>query len=143
MLISRFCPDRFLYIFGRVLVPGDLVIDVHHVFMRTVEHERFLHLHGEQAARLDADQSIHPERDRTFLMKILSPVLLYGPDIHLRQLEAASVDSLVAIRRWTALLEQLTNEWKEFTLYVCGSIGSSDSRIRLDALMLRYRRLSS
>lgn len=83
-----------------------------------VDHERLLHLHGEHGARLNADQSIHPERDRTLLIKILSPILLYGPDVHLQQLKETSVDSLVAIRRWTALLEQLTNEWKEFTLYV-------------------------
>jgi len=84
----------------------------------TTDHERLLHLHGEKGARLNIDQSIHPETSRTFIIKILSPLLLFGPEVHFRKLEKISVDSLVRKHDWNKLLEELTDDWKEFTLYV-------------------------
>ncbi|KDR80105.1 hypothetical protein GALMADRAFT_92332 [Galerina marginata CBS 339.88] len=86
-------------------------------FLHNFYHERLLHLHGEQGARLNIDQSIHPERPRTLLIKTLSPLLLYAPEVHLRKLKEISVDSLVRKHDWIGLLDELTGEWKEFTLY--------------------------
>ncbi|KAF8155634.1 hypothetical protein B0H34DRAFT_659915 [Crassisporium funariophilum] len=86
-------------------------------FLHNFYHERFLHLHGEKPARLNRDQSIHPERRETMIMKILSPLLLYGPEVHIRKLRKMSVDTLVNNPVWRELLDQLTSEWKEFTLY--------------------------
>ncbi|KAJ3515755.1 hypothetical protein NLJ89_g1562 [Agrocybe chaxingu] len=57
-------------------------------------HDRFLNLHGEPGARLDAGQSIYgpqPEKN-SLLMKILSPLMIYGPDSHLYRLEETTVD---------------------------------------------------
>jgi len=45
-------------------------------------------------------------------------MLLFGPEIHLRKLLEMSVDSLVRRHDWDKLLAELTNDWKEFTLYV-------------------------
>jgi len=45
-------------------------------------------------------------------------MLLFGPEIHLRKLMEMSVDSLVRRHDWDKLLAELTNDWKEFTLYV-------------------------
>ncbi|KAF8960337.1 hypothetical protein BDZ97DRAFT_1665959, partial [Flammula alnicola] len=83
----------------------------------TFDHERLLHLHGEKAARLNIDQSIHPERERTPMIRILSPFLLFGPEVHLRKLQEISVDSLVRKHDWGAMLAELTEEWKDITLY--------------------------
>ena len=82
------------------------------------DHERLLHLHGEEMARLDVDQSIHPERKRTLLISLLAPFLVFGPSVYLRKLKSISVDSLVRKRDWTTLQQDLINEWKEITLYV-------------------------
>ncbi|KAF8183149.1 hypothetical protein BJ912DRAFT_976800 [Pholiota molesta] len=82
-----------------------------------IYHERLLHLHGEEAARLNIDQSIHPERQRTLLIRLLSPFLLFGPSVHLRKLQEISVDSLVRKHDWKTLQQELTEEWKEITLY--------------------------
>ncbi|KAF8884903.1 hypothetical protein CPB84DRAFT_1850531 [Gymnopilus junonius] len=86
-------------------------------FLHNFCHEKFLQLHGERYARLNAEQSIHPERPKTILMKLLSPLLLYGPEVHLRKLKEISVDLLVKGHRWTSFLQEVTDEWKEFTLY--------------------------
>jgi len=45
-------------------------------------------------------------------------MLLFGPEVHLRKLLEMSVDSLVRRHVWDKLLAELTNDWKEFTLYV-------------------------
>ncbi|KJA18441.1 hypothetical protein HYPSUDRAFT_45303 [Hypholoma sublateritium FD-334 SS-4] len=86
-------------------------------FLHNFYHERLLHLHGEKMARLDVDQSIHPERKRTLLISIFTPFLIFGPSVYLRKLQKISVDSLVRKRDWTALQQELINEWKEITLY--------------------------
>ncbi|KAF8814774.1 hypothetical protein BYT27DRAFT_7081775, partial [Phlegmacium glaucopus] len=86
-------------------------------FLQNFHHERFLHLHGQINARINRGQSIHPERPRTFLMKVLSFFLLYGPAVYLRKLREITVDCLVNEHVWKDLLEQLTADWKEFTLY--------------------------
>ncbi|TFK34462.1 hypothetical protein BDQ12DRAFT_738201 [Crucibulum laeve] len=85
--------------------------------MATFAHERFLNLHGERAARLNKDQSIHPKRQRTLFMNIVSPFLFYGSGTHLKKLEKMSVDFLVNKPSWSKLLQNLTEEWKEFILY--------------------------
>jgi len=67
---------------------------------------------------LGIDQSIHPDREKTLLIKILSPLCFYGPNVHLNKLLKISIDTLVRKNDWAALLEKLTEEWKDFTLYV-------------------------
>lgn len=51
-------------------------------------------------------------------MTIISPLLLYGAEVYLKKLREISVDYLVNIPVLEDLLGQLTDEWKEFTLYV-------------------------
>jgi len=86
--------------------------------MIVTDHERYLNLYGEQAARLNRHQSIHPERHRSLFIKITSPFLLYGPENHLGKLVKISVDSIVNKSSWYQYLQNLTDEWKELTLYV-------------------------
>ncbi|PPR00765.1 hypothetical protein CVT24_000790 [Panaeolus cyanescens] len=92
-----------------VSVVGRLLFNFH--------HERFLNLYGERNARLERNQSIHPEPQRSYIMKLFSPLFLYGPEVHLRKLQQMSVDSLVHTPNWRNLLEKITEEWKEFTLF--------------------------
>ena len=51
-------------------------------------------------------------------MKLISPFLLYGPEVYLRKLKEISVDSLVKQHHWSNFSKKVTDEWKEFTLYV-------------------------
>ncbi|KAF8805781.1 hypothetical protein BYT27DRAFT_7168984 [Phlegmacium glaucopus] len=87
-------------------------------FLHNFHHERFLHLHGQINARLTRGQSIHPERQRSFLMRVCMPFhTFYGPMIYLRKLRKITVDGLVNGFVWKDLLGQLTADWREFTLY--------------------------
>jgi hypothetical protein len=70
-------------------------------------------------ARLNRDQSIHPEKQRTYLMTVMSPLLLYGAEVYLRKLQETTVDCHVNKPVWKNVLGLFTDEWKEFTLYVC------------------------
>jgi len=89
------------------------------LYLLVADYDRFLNLHGEPGARLDSCQSIYtpePEKD-SILMKILSPLMIYGPESHLRRLEEATVDYMVSKRTWKVFSEKIFEEWKETTLY--------------------------
>ena len=85
-----------------------------------LDHERFLHLHGQKLARLNRSQSIYPanESQRTLLMTVISPFLLYGAEAHLRKLQDISSDFLVNQALWKEMVGRVTDEWREFTIYV-------------------------
>ncbi|TFK32491.1 hypothetical protein BDQ12DRAFT_616975 [Crucibulum laeve] len=85
--------------------------------MFTLYHERFRNLHGHQSARLESTQSLHPDRERTYLMTIFSPLFLYGPEVHYKKLQHILVDCYVKRTSWTQLLKELTNEWNYLTLF--------------------------
>jgi hypothetical protein len=61
---------------------------------------------------------IHPERQRTLLMKVVSPFLLYGGEAHLRRLQEMTTDSVVNEVLWKEMLSQVTDEWRDFIVYV-------------------------
>ena len=83
--------------------------------MIVTDHERYLNLHGEQAARLNQHQSTHRKRHRSPFIKIMSPFLFYEPESHLRKLV---MNSIVNQSSWFQYLQNLTDEWKELTVYV-------------------------
>ncbi|KAI0078375.1 hypothetical protein K474DRAFT_1660618 [Panus rudis PR-1116 ss-1] len=82
-------------------------------------HTRFLTYHGERAARLNSDESVHGSNrhTRTLLIKTLGPVLWNAPSVHLRALEKIWVDSTMAHQPWALFIERLKSEWQEFILY--------------------------
>ena len=88
--------------------------------MGLLDHERFLHLHGQKIARLNRNQSIHPPsaRQRTLLMTLISPFVLYGAEAHLKKLQEISTDFLVNDILWKDMMDQITDEWREFTMFV-------------------------
>lgn len=91
------------------------------LYLLAADYDRFLNLHGEPGARLDSCQSIYtpePEQD-SILMKILSPLMIYGPEIHLRRLEEITIDYMInKCRTWKVFSEKIFEEWKETILYV-------------------------
>ncbi|KAF8814536.1 hypothetical protein BYT27DRAFT_7326490 [Phlegmacium glaucopus] len=83
----------------------------------SLDHERFLHLHGQINARLTRGQSIHPERHGILLELAIACFLLGVPRVHLRKLREITTDCLVNDFVWKDLLGQLTAGWRELTLY--------------------------
>ena len=51
-------------------------------------------------------------------MTVISPFLLYGAEAHLKKLQEITTDSLVNEVPWKEMLGQVTDEWREFTIYV-------------------------
>ena len=84
----------------------------------SLDHDRFLHLHGQRMARLNKNQLIHSERQSTFLMTVISPFVLYGAEPHLKRLQEMTADYLVNENLWKEKLGRITDEWREFILYV-------------------------
>lgn len=81
-------------------------------------HERFLNCYGEKHARLNGDQSVFDETKRTWFMSLFSPFLLYAPEPYLKKIQLLVVDSLVKKSSWGKLISELTDEWRECTLFV-------------------------
>ncbi|KAF9467789.1 hypothetical protein BDZ94DRAFT_1247715 [Collybia nuda] len=85
------------------------------VFVR----QRFLDFHGQPGARLNRDQSVYGKvtNKRSWLILLLSPVLFYAPEVHLRALEKMWIDGLMRDVMWVQFINKLNTEWQEFTLY--------------------------
>lgn len=55
---------------------------------------------------------------RTPLIALLSPLLFFAPDVHLKGLEKIWVDWILNNSVWGSFIDKLTHEWQEFILYV-------------------------
>ena len=79
-----------------------------------------MHFHGQKSSRQDRHKSIYKgnRRGRTILIRILSPILFFFPDIHLRELENLWTDKIIVESLWKAFIEKLVTEWTDFVLYV-------------------------
>ncbi|KAF9033303.1 hypothetical protein BDZ89DRAFT_1012424 [Hymenopellis radicata] len=80
---------------------------------------QIINYHGEPCARLNICDSVYEkttERTPSFLFKILSPILLYAPDAHLKSLDKIWVDKITAPKVWNALVEKLNAEWNTYML---------------------------
>lgn len=85
----------------------------------------FLHYHGQRGARLNRNQSVHQEdiyRPPTYLFLMLSPLLFFLPDNHIRQMEEVFVDGIVNERPWNQLWDSLRNDWEAATTPVCHGV---------------------
>ncbi|KAH9066341.1 hypothetical protein EDB87DRAFT_709584 [Lactarius vividus] len=82
-------------------------------------HWRFVHFHGQKVSRQDCYKSIYEgsHRKRTILVRILSPVLFFFPDVHLLELEKVWTDKIVVEALWKEFMQKLVSEWTEFVLY--------------------------
>ncbi|KAH9020473.1 hypothetical protein EDB85DRAFT_522627 [Lactarius pseudohatsudake] len=82
-------------------------------------HWKFMHFHGQKSSRLDCYKSIYKDsrRKRTMLVRILSPILFFFPDVHLLELEKVWTDKIVVQALWKEFMQKLVSEWTEFVLY--------------------------
>ena len=83
-------------------------------------HWRFLHFHGQKSARQDRYKSVYKDsrRRRTILIRILSPMLFFFPDVHLLELEKLWTDKIIVEGHWREFMQKLVSEWTDFVLYV-------------------------
>lgn len=83
-------------------------------------HWKFIHFHGQKTSRQDRTKSIY-EGDchtRTIPFWVLSLILFFAPDVHLRDLLKVWADELVIEEVWKNFMDKLVSEWVEFVLYV-------------------------
>jgi hypothetical protein len=79
-----------------------------------------MHFHGQKSSRQDRYKSIYKDnrRERTILIRILSPTLFFFPDSHLQELENLWTDKIIVESLWKVFIEKLVTEWTDFVLYV-------------------------
>jgi hypothetical protein len=58
-------------------------------------------------------------RTPTLLITILSPLLFFAPDIHLRSLNKVWVDNMIVETAWKKFIEKVQSEWEKFLIPVC------------------------
>jgi len=81
---------------------------------------KFFNFYGLPEARLNRDDSVygHWTNRRTWFIKSISMFLFSAPDVHLRNLQKMWVDGLMHQSVWEQLMTKVTDEWREFILYV-------------------------
>ena len=95
---------------------------------------RFIHFHGQKTPRQDRYKSIYKDghHGRTILIRFLSPILFFFPDVHLRELEKLWTDEIMVEALWRDFMQKLVSEWTEFVLYVWFSLSSDHARFNND-----------
>ncbi|KAH6917975.1 hypothetical protein BKA70DRAFT_1175313 [Coprinopsis sp. MPI-PUGE-AT-0042] len=88
------------------------------VFIAYPRH-KFYNWYGVPQRRLYRDQTVYGIMNKraSWLVKLLSPLLFFAPDIHLRNFHAVSVDGNIQGAVWVKGNETLNAEWQEFILY--------------------------
>ncbi|KAJ7770192.1 hypothetical protein DFH07DRAFT_806033 [Mycena maculata] len=90
-------------------------------FMTQFLYERYINFYGQESARLIRHHSIYGEPSwkerRSRLMSLLSPVLFYAPDVHLKSLNKIWVDRIAAKEPWREMIAKEISEWAEHTAF--------------------------
>ena len=81
---------------------------------------KFIHFHGQKTSRQSRYKSIFREsgHKRTKGFRVLSLILFFTPDVHLRELKRVWADELIIEEIWRNFMQKLVSEWVEFVLYV-------------------------
>jgi hypothetical protein len=81
---------------------------------------RFVHFHGQKTSRQSRYKSIYKDggHKRTKPFRVLSVILFFTPDVHLRELRRVWADELIIEEVWRNFMQKLVSEWMEFVLYV-------------------------
>ncbi|EIN13393.1 hypothetical protein PUNSTDRAFT_129080 [Punctularia strigosozonata HHB-11173 SS5] len=86
--------------------------------MNFILHTRFLNLYGQREARLSSWESIYEDAEGapTLLITILSPLLFFAPDIHMRNLKRIWVDSIIVESAWKQFVDNIEREWEKYLI---------------------------
>ena len=79
-----------------------------------------MHFHGQKTSRQSRYKSIYEDgcHKRTKVFPLLSLILFFTPDVHLRELKRVWADELIIEEVWRSFVQKLVSEWEEFVLYV-------------------------
>ncbi|KAJ3510030.1 hypothetical protein NLJ89_g4899 [Agrocybe chaxingu] len=82
-------------------------------------HTKFIHFAGEPNARLDRNTSAYGEhmQRRTWLIKIASSLLFYGPDYYFQTIQSIWVDRICHKNEWDVVISKVNEEWKEVVIF--------------------------
>jgi hypothetical protein len=74
---------------------------------------------GQACARLNRDQPIYikAKDSHSFLIRTVSPLLFFAPNVHLALLERVWIDETINEVPWKAHVVKLNEEWREFVLF--------------------------
>ncbi|KZP26955.1 hypothetical protein FIBSPDRAFT_928377 [Athelia psychrophila] len=106
-----------LDVLDRICDPSELACDRAHSGA-IIEHNHFLHLHGQHGSRLDIGQTVHGTitKPRTRSFQIMEAFLFWGSMSHLRALENIWVDRFVHANSWKAFIGNLEKQWGELSI---------------------------
>ena len=82
---------------------------------------QFVHFHGQKTSRQIKYRSIYDNgHKRRIPFRLLSMILFFNPDAHLRELKKvwAQPDGQINERVWRDFMQKLVSEWLELILYV-------------------------
>jgi hypothetical protein len=87
--------------------------------MAYVVHERFMNFAGQACAKLNRDQAIYkkPTDTHSLLIRTVSPLLFFAPNVHLAMLERVWIDETINEVGWKSHVAKLNDEWREFVLF--------------------------
>jgi hypothetical protein len=97
-----------------------ITVDIHLLTFACLAHWRFLYFHGQKHARLVRHETVYdrPQHERTKLIKLLSPLFFYAPEVHLREVERLWTDDVVIETVWKTFMTKLLGEWEDVILWV-------------------------
>jgi hypothetical protein len=97
-----------------------IIGDIHLLTLSCLAHWRFLYFHGQKHARLVSHETVYdkPQRERTKLIKLLSPLFFYAPEVHLRDVEKLWTDEVIIETVWNTFMTKLLEEWEDVILWV-------------------------
>jgi len=83
--------------------------------MKFFTHGRYVNFFGQREARLSTDQSVFKDdrKKRTWLITIMSVLLFFAPEAHLKALNIVYTDFVVCRHRWSKFIHKVQNEWRE------------------------------
>ncbi|KAK7017516.1 hypothetical protein VNI00_018595 [Paramarasmius palmivorus] len=113
--------SRFMYIFGKLdSMALWIMVPLTHSLLLPIALQRFYNFHGQPAARLDRDRSVHYDPShkapRTWLLSVLSPLLFFAPDTYRRALDKLWVDGMLHAASWNEFIGDMSNEWQQLIL---------------------------
>ncbi|KAF8915846.1 hypothetical protein CPB85DRAFT_1432556 [Mucidula mucida] len=128
--ISQFSNDDLCAMLGLLDVPLRDTLEMRnhglsrivYVLLKMFAHERFIHFHGQPAARLDLGVSVydkHAKRTHSLLFGIVRCLLFNAPYVQLREIQniLMGIDGIVSPRPWKEFMSRLRKDWNEVTIY--------------------------
>jgi len=102
-------------------------------------HWRFLYFHGQRHARLLQNQTVYDEpklpSKRSGLIRFLSPLLFFAPEVHLREMKELWTDEIIIEIAWKKFMTKLQGEWMDFVLWSTVMLAVSVSFLTIPGVM--------